>query len=97
MLSGPPSGAKILCAVVLLAAQGLILTNTQSHGYAAASLSFSSIAGRHHRSCLSPLPPQVPLPLTLPLSHRMHRHRIGCPATAVVSFQHQSPPAAASI
>jgi hypothetical protein len=45
-----------------------IKTNTLSLGSASA-LSFSSIsiARRHHRSRLSPLPPQVPLPL--PLAH----------------------------
>ena len=43
---------------------GKINTDTKSLG---ASFSFSSIARRHHRSRLSPLPPQVPLPL--PLAH----------------------------
>jgi hypothetical protein len=78
--SGPPSGAKNLCAVVaLLAVSGasVIKTTTQSLGSAAAALSFSSIAGRHHCSRLPPLPPQVTLPLPLP-----------APATAAAACLH---------
>ena len=49
--SGPPSGAKKLCTVVaLLAAHSGILTNTYSLRSADAACSFSSLAGRHHRS-----------------------------------------------
>ena len=62
-----------------------INTNTQSLGSAAAALSFSSIAGRHHRGLLSPLLPQVPMPLPLPAAAACSRSRLSPPLTSAAS------------
>jgi hypothetical protein len=61
---------------------GKINTDTKSLGSAAAALSFSSIARRHHCSRLSPQPPQVPLPLPLPAVAACRYSRLPTPLTS---------------
>ena len=87
-LALPPARKKNVAYIVAAQQQYGTIVNINP------ALSFSSIAGRHHRSRLPPLPPKVP-PATAPASAACRHSRLSPPVVAI-DVRRQPPPAAAS-